>query len=96
MRFGTQGQTLCLKSIASIYAEPIIDTVSPADNLFSSEKEPGMFGTLVICLPSKHEGGEVHVTHGGQRKVLGTAESSEFKSAYLCWFVLQFHWAILR
>jgi len=54
---------------------------------FSSEKVPGMFGTLVICLPSKHGGGEVHVTHGGQRKVLRTAESSEFNSTYLCWFV---------
>lgn len=28
----------------------------------SSEKAPGMFGTLVIALPSKHEGGEVFLT----------------------------------
>jgi hypothetical protein len=58
---------------------PIIGVAIPADKLvlFSSEKEPGMFGTLIICLPSKHEGGEVHITHGGQRKVLRTADSSE-------------------
>ncbi|KAK5214727.1 hypothetical protein LTS03_011672, partial [Exophiala xenobiotica] len=51
-----------------------------------SEKEPGMFGTLVICLPSKHEGGEIHVTHGGQTKILHTADSSEFNYTYLCWY----------
>jgi hypothetical protein len=47
-----------------------------------------MFGTLVICLPSKHEGGDVHVIHGAQRKTLGTAEFSEFNYTYLCWFVV--------
>jgi hypothetical protein len=31
-----------------------------------SEKAEGMFGTLVICLPSKHEGGEVIATHKDQ------------------------------
>jgi hypothetical protein len=47
-----------------------------------------MFGTLVICLPSKHEGGEVRVTHGGKEKILRTADSSEFGFTYLCWFVI--------
>jgi hypothetical protein len=47
-----------------------------------------MFGTLVICLPSKHEGGDVHALHGGQRKTLRTAEMSEFNYTYLCWFVV--------
>ncbi|KAF2805823.1 uncharacterized protein BDZ99DRAFT_501424 [Mytilinidion resinicola] len=28
-----------------------------------TEKVPGMFGTLVIVLPSQHEGGDVEVTH---------------------------------
>ncbi|KAK5262783.1 hypothetical protein LTR96_011732, partial [Exophiala xenobiotica] len=51
-----------------------------------SAKEPGMFGTLVVCLPSKHEGGEIHVTHGGQTKILHTADSSEFNYTYLCWY----------
>ena len=46
-----------------------------------------MFGTLVICLPSKHEGGEVQVTHGGKEKIFRTADSSEFGFTYLCWFV---------
>jgi hypothetical protein len=28
-----------------------------------SEKTPGMFGTLVICLSSAHEGGDIVLTH---------------------------------
>ena len=47
-----------------------------------------MFGTLVICLPSKHEGGDVNVIHGEQRKTLKTAGLSEFNYTYLCWFVM--------
>lgn len=43
-----------------------------------SGKVPGMFGTLVICLPSKHAGGEVHLSHAGQKKALNTATTSEF------------------
>lgn len=46
-----------------------------------------MFATLVIALPSKHEGGEVRVTHGGQTKTFGTSKSSEFDSSYLAWSV---------
>ncbi|KAK5123057.1 hypothetical protein LTR85_003253 [Meristemomyces frigidus] len=30
-----------------------------------TEKTPGMFGTLVICLPSAHEGGMLELSHGG-------------------------------
>jgi hypothetical protein len=56
--------------------------------ILSSQKHPDMFGTLVICLPSKHEGGEVHVTHGGKEKILRTADSSEFSFTYLCLFVV--------
>ena len=55
----------------------------------SSEKVSQMFGTLVICLPSHHEGGEVHVTHGEHKKSLETAESSDFAYSYLCWSVIE-------
>lgn len=51
-----------------------------------TEKVPGMFGTLVICLPSKHEGGEVHLSHAGQKKVLQTAPMSEFSISALAWY----------
>jgi len=35
-----------------------------------SEKVPGMFGTMVVVLPSAFEGGELAVDHGGERRVL--------------------------
>ncbi|KAH6672517.1 hypothetical protein B0J14DRAFT_74998 [Halenospora varia] len=51
-----------------------------------SEKAPRMFATLVIALPSKHEGGEVRVTHAGQTKVFETSLTSDFNASYLAWF----------
>ncbi len=30
-----------------------------------SEKLDAMFGTLIIALPSQHEGGQLHIRHGG-------------------------------
>lgn len=41
-----------------------------------SEKEKGMFGTLVISLPSKHTGGELVVSFEGVEKVVAFAEDS--------------------
>ncbi|KAK2750644.1 hypothetical protein FQN57_002715 [Myotisia sp. PD_48] len=56
-------------------------------NKYSDAEADGkMFGTLVICLPSQHKGGDVHITHGGKTKILRTAESSEFGYTYLCWY----------
>ncbi|KAI1470027.1 uncharacterized protein F4812DRAFT_457425 [Daldinia caldariorum] len=43
-----------------------------------SEKVPGMIGTLVICLPSKHEGGSVHLSHAGKSYVFETDKTSDF------------------
>ncbi|KAH8668890.1 hypothetical protein BX600DRAFT_435403 [Xylariales sp. PMI_506] len=51
-----------------------------------SEKAPGMVGTLVICLPSKHEGGEIHVSHGRQNKVMETGPASNFNLQAFGWF----------
>ena len=51
-----------------------------------TEKTPGMFGTLVICLPSMHEGGEVRLSHAGKKTVLDTARNSEFGLSALAWF----------
>ncbi|XXG93892.1 hypothetical protein Hte_000141 [Hypoxylon texense] len=39
-----------------------------------TEKIPGMFGTLVISLPSPHEGGDVVVKHCGVEKTLQTSK----------------------
>lgn len=41
-----------------------------------SEKEKGMFGTLVISLPSKHTGGELVVSFEGVEEVADFAEDS--------------------
>jgi hypothetical protein len=43
-----------------------------------SEKADGMFGTLVVCLPSKHEGGDVIASHKGDSIKFQTAPESEF------------------
>lgn len=44
-----------------------------------------MFATLVIALPSKHDGGEVRVTHSGKTKVFATSKVSEFNASFLAW-----------
>ncbi|KAI9147509.1 DNA excision repair ERCC-3 [Paramyrothecium foliicola] len=48
-----------------------------------TEKIPGMFGTLVICLPSKHTGGDLVLTHGHQKRVF---KSSDAQPAVACWY----------
>lgn len=50
----------------------------------STEKEPGMFGTLVICLPSKYEGGEIVASHRGQSRTFQTG--STFNHTYIAWY----------
>ncbi|KAI5925294.1 hypothetical protein F4810DRAFT_708681 [Camillea tinctor] len=51
-----------------------------------SEKAPRMIGTLVISLPSKHEGADVHLSHHGQTRIFGTAQSSAFDLSALAWY----------
>ncbi|KAI0135634.1 hypothetical protein F4814DRAFT_401952 [Daldinia grandis] len=51
-----------------------------------SEKVPGMIGTMVICLPSKHDGGSVHLSHAGKSYVFETDKTSNFGLTSLSWF----------
>ncbi|KAK8112876.1 hypothetical protein PG984_013402 [Apiospora sp. TS-2023a] len=51
-----------------------------------SEKAPGMIATLVICLPTAHQGGDVYVAHSGQRLVLKTSQNSAFELTALAWY----------
>lgn len=51
-----------------------------------SEKTPGMFGTLAVCLPSKHEGGKVQLTHNKRKVEFATAESSKFDTTFATWY----------
>src|SRR5262249_31940757 len=52
-----------------------------------SEKVPGMFATLVVCLPSRHEGGTLVVTHDGQTKTIDFGgKDAEFKTYYAAFY----------
>ncbi|KAH7092044.1 hypothetical protein FB567DRAFT_588356 [Paraphoma chrysanthemicola] len=51
-----------------------------------TEKVPGMFGTLVVCLPSAHEGGSVRLVHGGKERMIETASKSAFDMTTLAWY----------
>jgi hypothetical protein len=46
-----------------------------------------MFGTLVIVLPSKHSGGEVHLSHAGKTRVFNSSKTSQFEFSYAAWQV---------
>ncbi|KAH7189103.1 uncharacterized protein B0J16DRAFT_413509 [Fusarium flagelliforme] len=48
-----------------------------------TEKIPGMFGTLVISLPSKHTGGEVVMKHCGEKMVY---KSSNYQTSCAAWY----------
>ncbi|KAF2140234.1 uncharacterized protein K452DRAFT_231093 [Aplosporella prunicola CBS 121167] len=48
-----------------------------------TEKVPGMFGTLVICLPSPHEGGDVEMRHGSMKKRFSTSTAGP---SFVCWY----------
>ncbi|KAF1918429.1 hypothetical protein BDU57DRAFT_528829 [Ampelomyces quisqualis] len=51
-----------------------------------TEKVPGMFGTLVVCLPSLHEGGSVRLVHGKEEHTIETAAGSAFMMTTLAWY----------
>ncbi|KAJ5833919.1 hypothetical protein N7474_002230 [Penicillium riverlandense] len=48
-----------------------------------TEKVPGMFATAVVCLPSPHEGGDVVVKHGGEKKIFKTSEA---QPSFVSWY----------
>jgi len=45
-----------------------------------------MFGSLIIVLPSKFEGGQVHVSHGSSKDVFDISPSSESTTSALAWY----------
>ncbi|KAG9251867.1 uncharacterized protein F5Z01DRAFT_691404 [Emericellopsis atlantica] len=48
-----------------------------------TEKIPGMFGTLIVSLPSPHTGGEVIVKHGGKEY---SYKTSEMAQSLITWY----------
>jgi hypothetical protein len=55
-----------------------------------SEKAPGMFATLAICLPSQFEGGDLVLEFGDERLVWNSSASSLFKVSVAAWCVSQY------
>ncbi|RYP23543.1 hypothetical protein DL765_001057 [Monosporascus sp. GIB2] len=51
-----------------------------------SEKAPGMIGTLVVCLPARHDGGDVRLSHAGKSRVFTTSRTSAYGLTALAWF----------
>ena len=45
-----------------------------------------MFGALVICLPSEHEGGAVNLQHGTIRERYQTSPTSKYNVSYISWY----------
>ncbi|KAI9602231.1 hypothetical protein KEM48_000801 [Puccinia striiformis f. sp. tritici PST-130] len=56
---------------------------STAGKTCSLERTKGMFGTLMICLPSAHKGGEVLAKHKGGSVVLGNSDATP---SFSCWY----------
>jgi predicted 2-oxoglutarate/Fe(II)-dependent dioxygenase YbiX len=56
-----------------------------------TEKTPNMFGTLVVNLPSEHEGGELIVSHGGQSYTYSFADSDGFHPALVAFYADCYH-----
>ena len=51
-----------------------------------SEKEPGMFGTLIIGLPSTHTGGELIIQFDGKEKIIDFSASNSYQLPYVAFF----------
>ena len=56
-----------------------------------TEKASRMFGTMVICLPSAHEGGDLVVTFNGDTKLLQSSIDSRWSSSCFAWYTDVLH-----
>ncbi|KAI0117815.1 hypothetical protein GGR51DRAFT_573546 [Nemania sp. FL0031] len=76
--------------IGTAYAQPHKLLLYEKDSFFlphkDSQKADRMIATLVICLPSEHEGGEVLLSHADQKQTFNTSELSLFDTTALAWF----------
>jgi hypothetical protein len=50
-----------------------------------------MFGTMIILLPSRYTGGEVHLTHASKTQVIDFSASSAANTAVLAWYTDVLH-----
>ncbi|KAJ9651861.1 hypothetical protein H2198_008893 [Neophaeococcomyces mojaviensis] len=56
-----------------------------------SEKTRGMFGTLVVCLPSEHQGGAVLLKHNKHEYTFDSSKTSSFGTSFAAWYSDVFH-----
>src|SRR5256885_854583 len=56
-----------------------------------TEKIPNMFATLVVNLPSEHEGGELIISHAGQSQRYSFADSSLFAPRFVAFYADCYH-----
>ena len=56
-----------------------------------TEKAPRMFGTLVICLPSEHEGGDLLLSFNGKTQVVHSSTDSTRNGSYFAWYADVLH-----
>jgi predicted 2-oxoglutarate/Fe(II)-dependent dioxygenase YbiX len=56
-----------------------------------TEKIPNMFATLVVNLPSEHEGGDLIVSHGGQSQRYSFADKDNFHPNFIAFYADCYH-----
>ncbi|MCB9765997.1 MAG: 2OG-Fe(II) oxygenase [Alphaproteobacteria bacterium] len=71
---------------AQLYKMVVYDPQSFFAEHRDTEKTAGMFGTLVIVLPSPHEGGELVVRHLGEEAVLPLPGAPSFQVSYAAFY----------
>ncbi|EFE43731.1 hypothetical protein TRV_01479 [Trichophyton verrucosum HKI 0517] len=81
--------------VGSIRADPYKLLIYEKDAFFlshqDSPKADGMFATLVVCLPTKHEGGEIVLNHRGKSMQFKTSTTSMAGFSYAAWYSDVFH-----
>ena len=82
-------------SDCQIAFEPYKLLVYEGGSFFAShrdtEKIPNMFATLVVNLPSAHEGGELIISHAGQSQRYSLADSSLFEPRFVAFYADCYH-----
>ena len=51
-----------------------------------TEKTEGMFGTLVVTLPSAHRGGELRIRHSGREVTVDTSSAEFSELSYVAFY----------
>lgn len=88
------GQELGLAD-CQIGFEPYKLLIYEAGSFFAAhrdtEKIPNMFATMVVNLPSAHQGGELIISHAGQHKSYAFADSSLFAASFVAFYADCYH-----